>query len=198
MRANSTLTRRNGHTGDPGDRVRYVIEVEDDRQIFPLSNHLTLELVDPRKSNPGGNPEPRPPSRYAPPRWQRVDKEAWIDHGFNEDSALRIVLADDVGENEQEYDFFVNVDNQHLLRHVQQAESDLETHRLIYGNALVLIGLALMRRWEKRRENRSDEEDADALSIEDYVEYTSEGISVVLLPMLKQLATETTDESATE
>ena len=193
-----TLTRRTGHDGNAGDQIQYLIEFEDDDRIFPLSNHLTLELVEPRESKPSDNPEPRPPSRFAPPRWQRVDKEAWTDHGFNEDSALRIVLADDIGENEQEYDFFVNVDNQHLLRHVQQAETDLEAHRLIYGNALVLIGLALLRRWEKRKDNQSDEEEVDALAIEDYVAYASEGISVVLLPMLKQLATETTDESATE
>ena len=193
-----TLTRRTGHDGNAGDQIQYLIEFEDDDRIFPLSNQLTLELVEPRESKPSDNPEPRPPSRFAPPRWQRVDKEAWTDHGFNEDSALRIVLADGIGENEQEYDFFVNVDNQHLLRHVQQAETDLEAHRLIYGNALVLIGLALLRRWEKRKDNQSDEEEVDALAIEDYVAYASEGISVVLLPMLKQLATETTDESATE
>lgn len=193
-----TLTRRTGHEGNAGDQIQYVIEVEDDTHIFSFKNHLTLELIDPQKKDPGDVRDPRPPSRYAPPRWQRVNKEAWGDHDFNEDSALRIVLADDIGENEQEYDFFVNVDNRHLLRHVQQAETDLESHRLIYGNALVLIGLALMRRWEKRRDNRNDEEEVDALSVEDYVAYASEGISVVLLPMLKQLATETTDESATE
>ncbi len=197
-----TLTRRTGHSGNAGDQVRYLIEFEDDNRIFPLKNHLTLKLVEPKKPNSGGKTEPTPTSRYAPPRWHRVHKEAWAEYSFNEDSALRIVLSGDIGQNEQEYDFFVNMDNQHLIRHVQQAETDLEAHRLIYGNALVLIGLALMRRWEKRRDNRKDEEDedalSDALSIEDYVAYASEGISVVLLPMLKQLAAEATDESATE
>lgn len=193
-----TLTRRNAHEGNAGDRIQCVIEVEDDTQIFSFKNHLTLVLIDPQKRDSSDVHENRPASRYAPPRWRPVEKEAWADHDFNEDSALRIILADYVAENEQEYDFFVNVDNQYLLRHVQQVQSDLEAHRLIYGNALVLIGLALMRRWEKRRGNRNDDEDADALSVEDYVAYASEGISVVLLPMLKQLAAQTTDESATE
>ncbi len=193
-----TLTKRKGHDGVAGDQIRYIIEFEDDNSIFTITNHLTLELTDPKKNDPGGNHDPSPPSRYAPPRWQPIDKDAWADHGFSEDSALRIVLADADDSNEQEYDFFVNVDNQHLLRHVQQAESDLEAHRLIYGNALVLIGLALMRRWEKRKDNQDNEEEIDAMPIEDYVAYASEGISVVLLPMLKQLATDTTDESATE
>lgn len=190
-----TLTGRTGHDGNVGDQMRYLIEIEDDIQTFAFQNHLTLELTDPQQSASGDHRDPRPPVRYAPPHWQPVDKKLWDDHDFNEDSALRIVLADDVGENKQVYDFFVNVDNQHLLRHVQQANSDLEAHRLIYGNALVLIGLALMRRWEKRRSDPSEEE--DALSIEDYVAYASEGISVVLLPMLKQLASGTVDESAT-
>ena len=193
-----TLTNRTGHAGKADDLIRYVIEIEDDGHIFPLTNHLTLKLTAPQKSQTGRKREPQPHSRYAPPSWQQVEQEAWADHGFNEDSALRIVLADHASENGQEYDFFVNVDNKHLLRHVQQAETDLEAHRLIYGNALVLIGLALMRRWEKRTDQQHDEGETDSLSLEDYVAFASEGISVILLPMLKQLTSETTDVSATE
>jgi hypothetical protein len=191
-----TLTRRTGHDGVPGDEIGYLIEVDDDTQISPFENRLMLKLTTPQKRKPGDDPPP-PKPRYAPPRWQPVKKETWSDHDFNEDSALRIVSSGETVQNKQEYDFYVNVDNQHLIRHVQQTGTDLEAGRSIYGNALVLIALALVRRWDKRDEDRQDESD-DSISIEDYVAYASEGISVVLLPMLKQLAAGMTDESATE
>ncbi len=181
--------------GVPGDRLQYTIFIDDEapNRIDPFENYLTLELENPSRSGPGTRSNHPPVHRYDPPKWNPVEKPEWNKHNFGEESALRIVRGD--GESVQSYDFHVNVDNHYLRVFSQREGEDIEANRSVFGNALVLIGLALLREYDKGQTSVNSLDDEEGLSVEEYVSYVTSGMSAVLLPMLRGFVRDQADDT---
>lgn len=178
--------------GLPGQWLKFTFIVDDDNRVEPFKNYLTLKLQCPNKSGSSGEHNPQPPShRYAPPSWNRVHKTDWKMHGFDESSALKIVASDH--RDGQSHDYFVNVDNRYLHYYAQSAGEDIEAHQTVFGNALTLIGMALMREYEQRNPLEESPDDESTMSMDEYVSHATSAMAVVLLPMLKAFVLDNPD-----
>jgi hypothetical protein len=116
------------------------------------------------------------PEGLALPQIRPVRHDEWEKFGFDENSAL---LARDTGE--EGYDFFVNLDNIHLLSEIKY-RSNINAKLLEdkYKYALVLIGLALL-------QNNSKKKQEDNGDIVKEISETTQRLSSIILPMISYL-----------
>ncbi len=85
------------------------------------------------------------------------------------------------GSDEDGYDFFVNIDNIHLLTELKSANnSDVKALEAKYKFGLVLIGIALLQN-NIKREN-TDEENVFELIVK-----VTKAISPIIIPMIDSL-----------
>ena len=122
------------------------------------------------------------------PNIYEVRQDKWDQHAFNEESALRVV---DNGEGG--YDFYVNLDNIHLLTE-QKANSSISPQLLgaRYEFGLVLVGVALLGA-HNGGIGQSSAEEEDVFS---RISSVSKVLSPVLLPMIASLGELQLDEPA--
>ena len=181
----------------PGGWLKFTIIVDDDapQRTEPFNNYLTIDLKSPIDDKISGSESQRNPirHRYDPPNWHPVERIGWQLHGFQEESALKIAQTGE--ENVQAYDFFVNVDNRHLLLHTQGSTEELEANRLIFGNALTLVGLALIREYSERV-TPEEADSGDIMTMDEYVLHVTSGVAPVLLPMLKSFVQDQSTETS--
>jgi hypothetical protein len=104
-----------------------------------------------------------------------VPKADWGEHGFTRESALA-VKADEEGG----YDFYVNVDNLHLLHEIKSAPSKSGALRAQYKYGMALFGLALLK---DHQSNESEDVDVEAV-----VRRVSAAFSPFLIPMIQGLS----------
>jgi hypothetical protein len=131
----------------------------------------------------------------------KVKEEDWSSHAFHTftaDDALWVVPGD--GEDDQQvYDFFINVDNKYL-RTVQKesprGEPALMEARFVYGN--ILLGLALLNDHPARSDDgeKSSEGQSDENGIVPLVGRVTRLVAPVLLPMIDALAELTPEQIA--
>jgi len=183
-----------------GDLLHFESIVNDVSRTEPFKQEFYVKIQEPvvkRTSKPGKR---KPPSSdeegkdventsyLALPNVLEVRREKWDKHSFNNESALKVV---DSGESS--YDFFVNMDNIHLLTE-QKANSPIDSKLLDarYKYGMVLIGIALLKDHETKTTNSkiSDEEE-DVFS---KILYVTKVISPILLPMIASLGDLEVDE----
>lgn len=112
-----------------------------------------------------------------------VYQDEWAHHKFDRDSALKVI---DSGEDV--YDFFVNMDNIHLLTE-KKADSKI-TNKLLdarYKYGMVLIGIALLNDHKNSQKSHQSEITSDEINVYDRIIYISKAISPILLPMIAGL-----------
>lgn len=133
----------------------------------------------PPSSNQPGN-ETKKPDGFALPNIIEVSKDNWTQQGFNENSALKVKDSGEAG-----YDFFVNIDNIHLLSELKSAKSsEIKAIQAKYKFGLVLIGLALLNDNTKVQKPDEDEEGENIFST---IENLTRAISPVIIPMIDTL-----------
>ena len=87
------------------------------------------------------------------------------------------------GGEEDGYDFFVNIDNIHLLTELKAANSfEVKAIEAKYKFGLVLIGIAMLQNIQKER--KEDIEDENILGL---IERTTQAISPIIIPMIDSL-----------
>jgi hypothetical protein len=181
-----------------GDTLVLDVEVTDISRVDPFVNRLVLDVEPPSSTSPGGDgTRPRgattgngargTSSSLALPQVKRVYKADWPNlsfHTFTEDTALVIIRPDD---NQQVFDFFVNVDNKYV-RAVQKDSK--ENPRLLqekFVHSMVLMGLALIldSQSSKKPVDGNDKNNADTEeTIELLVSRVTTMLSQVILPMI--------------
>ena len=114
------------------------------------------------------------------PKMIEVHEPDWPKHGFNSESALKVVAADD-----ESFDYFINMDNLYLLNESKALQVDqdpkLLQHKFKY--AMVLLGMMILKEMDK-----DDEADAEhSLSAEDTACKFSSMVAPVILPMIDAL-----------
>lgn len=170
-----------------GDQYNYQLLVTDPSRVKPFKEKFTLNVVDPknkRKTGTGG-PRIQPPGdgkgnkrknndMLAMPEVFELNENDWEKYNFTEHSSLRV---DSNGEGG--YDFFINMDNIHLLTELKSSHT--ENSNLIksqYKYAMVLVGLGILNHIEN---NESAEKALDE------IEKITQMISPLILPIINNL-----------
>jgi hypothetical protein len=187
-----------------GDLIHLRSEVNDVSQAQPIIEEFFIKIIEPlkKKQSNGGDrkfpPSDRPgndakkPDGYALPTIIEVSRDgrsghSWDQQGFSEESALKVKGSEDDG-----YDFFVNIDNIHLLSEIKSAKSiEIPVIQAKYKFGLVLIGLSLLN--ENTNKNKgSDEEESE--NIFSMIERMSKAVSPVIIPMIDTLGALQTED----
>ncbi len=108
---------------------------------------------------------------------------SWEEQGFNEKSALNVK-----GGEEDGYDFFVNIDNVHLLSEIKPLKNtDVQVVQAKYKFGLVLVGLALLNESNSKETKPDDEYESDSMF--STIQKVSKAVSPVIIPMIDTLGT---------
>jgi hypothetical protein len=172
------------------DLLEYKSIVADPTQINPYENCFKVKVLKEADANEhNGGDRKKPPSinkgddRTIPdglslPQICEVHRDEWETFGFDDNGAL---IARDTGE--EGYDFYVNMDNIHLLSEIK-SKTDVNAKLLQerYKYAFVLIGLALLKDYSNGRKQGNDDRD-----ILKEVADTTKRLSPVVLPMIAYL-----------
>lgn len=187
-----------------GDLVHFRSEVNDVSRAEPITEEFYVKVIEPltRKTNQGGNRKPpssdqpgnetKKPDGFALPNIIEVSRDnrtghSWAEQNFTEESALSVK-----GSEEDGYDFFVNVDNIHLLSEIKPLKStEVQVVQAKYKFGLVLVGLALLNEYNNKQEKQDEDESA---SVYNLIQKISKAVSPVIIPMIDTLgALETED-----
>lgn len=148
-----------------------------------------------RKPPSSGNPgnETTKPDALSVPNIIEVSKDNrtghnWEEQGFNEESALHVK-----GNEEDGFDFFVNIDNIHLLSELKPLKStEIQLVQAKYKFGLVLLGLALLNDDSRKKVIPNNED--EPVTIFSLIQRLSKAVSPVIIPMIDSLgALETQD-----
>jgi hypothetical protein len=187
-----------------GDLIHFRSEVSDVSRAQPIVEDFYIKVIEPlaKKESEGGTrkkpssdkpgTDTKKPDGFALPNIIEVSRDnrsghSWEEHGFNEESALIVK-----GSEADGYDFFVNIDNIHLLSEIKPAKTtDIQALQAKYKFGLVLVGLSVLN--DNNRQAKTEDEDETA-NIFELVAKISKAISPVIIPMIDTLgALETQD-----
>ncbi len=188
--------------GNINDIIRFRSEVNDISRIKPFEENFFLKIIEPLTSLPTKSGKRKPPStdkkgnetkkqdKLEIPNIIEVSKDgrsghSWERENFDEYSGLKVINA---GENQ--YDYYINIDNIHLLTELKSAKST-EINAIVakYKYGLVLIGLALLN-GQNDKNNDNDENE----NIYSLIERISKSISPIIIPMIDSLSSIDIDE----
>lgn len=174
-----------------GEILEFLSILNDISRIEPFEEAFCVKVIEPItkcKSIPG---QRKPPvsdeeGKDTPkvegldlPSIIPVTRDEWQSHNFNEYSALKVK-----GDEIDGYDFYINVDNIHLLSEIK-ASKNVEPQILMskYKFGLVLIGLALLN--SENNESLDENEDKDIFQ---EIEKITKLLSPIIIPMIENLS----------
>lgn len=182
------------------DRFRVDISVIDVSRVDPFDSSFCIEV--------GPEAEPEPPGSQPPPPGQSVVglpnivevlRDQWVQHGFDEQSAVELKYGDEGG-----LDLFLNMDNLHLLNEIaRRRTTDPELVRYWFKYGLCLLSLGMLyqqRRAQGRREQEREERggangngdgdlNGNGEREEDFaaIAEACRGMAVTIIPVIAQL-----------
>ncbi len=170
-----------------GELIEYNSRVSDIRETEIFESRFFVLLTEAEKKTSGEQGERKKPASKDPgddthglhglnlPNVIRVYENEWNRYGFDRYDALHISKA-----SEDNYDFFVNVDNWHLKTEQKgRPKSDPRILEARYEYGLVILALAMI--------NDYREDEQEELSIENMVKRVTKAVSPFLLPMIEEL-----------
>ena len=186
----ATLTVKLSEKISVGEILNYKSIVNDPMRFTPFEEQFQVKVLPEVETEKGiTGKRVKPPSekegddrsiseKLSLPQIKEVHKDKWVDYGFNENSALKVQDAGELG-----YDFFINMDNIYLLTEIK-INSNIEAKLLQerYKYAFVLIGLALLREYSENKEEKIPDKD-----ILKEVYTTTAKLSPIILPMISYL-----------
>lgn len=180
-----------------GDLIHFRSEVNDVNRAQPIIEEFYIKVTEPltKKATEGG-PRKQPssdkpgadtkkPDGFSLPNIIEVSRDnrtgcSWEQQSFNETSALIVK-----GNEEDGYDFFVNIDNIHLISEIKPAKNtEIQILQAKYKFGLVLVGLAVLNDITNSHKSEEQDESNNNFSM---VEKISKAISPVIIPMIDTL-----------
>lgn len=190
------------------DLIHFNTEVSDVSMAIPLTEEFYVNIIEPlqaKKSNNGNRKPPasntngdeaKKPGGLALPQIVEVSKDgrtgpSWEHHNFNDHTALNVKGSDEDG-----YDFFVNIDNIHLLSELKHAKNtEIQTFQAKYKFGIVLIGLALLND-SSQLQTKIENDDQEQMTIFEIISRTTKAISPIVIPMIDSLSSLETQDIA--
>ena len=181
---------------DVEDKVTFVASVRDSRDEF--ENRILVTVRPEGRSRAGGGGNRRPPSEkqgkerersteVAPPQIERIFKDDWEQHGFDEFTAMKVEAVGYDGDDDSTelYAFKINMDNTPLLHEVKQKRLDigLARNQFLYANVLVGLSLLLHSKQTDGQERQAGEDNKSTVSIEYQIFDTCRALAPFLLAL---------------
>ena len=178
------------------DILSFRCEISDVSRYEPIVEEFIIKVIEPLKKQQAKNGGRKPPSsnkdgneskrqdRFAIPQIIEVSNDGrsghtWEQQGFNKLSALKVK-----GSEEDGYDFFVNIDNIHLLTELKSANNfEIKSIEAKYKFGLVLIGISLLQNMQQEQKENSEDENVFEL-----IERITQAISPIIIPMIDSLS----------
>jgi hypothetical protein len=206
----ATLSVELPENSEPGDKLNFIAEVTDESRVEPFANRFVITVGIPVETSgkPGGKKRPPAekegkehdlPTKVALPDVTLVEEKDWQKHDppFNKFTALRVrqpTTSTNVSAETIAYDFFVNIDNVHLLRELKTTKESPAVIKKRFELALTLLGLGLLQDDQVEKsgtEKSSPQENVGVNSgepnIEDKIEAFTKAVAPMLLPMIAGL-----------
>ncbi len=185
-----------------GDSFEYKFTVEDETLLNPFINRFVIS-VGPSQKPSGGKNGPKPletPQGLAIPTPILVYEQDWGQHGFNKDSAVKVV-SDPSGNEESSEDhvYYINMDNIYLKTELKATRENPDIIKSRWQFGMALVGMALLRGYkehEKSDESAEESEENNHSSAQDEVYRATAAVAPVLLPLIEGLGALSDDDVA--
>lgn len=122
------------------------------------------------------------PSGLALPDIYAVRREQWSEHGFDRESALKVM------RDRETTAFFVNVDNVYLASELRQRPESRSLAEAKFKYGLVLFGLAMLRADDEQDEVKGASGDRPERDCDADIQRFSRALAPILLPMIDGLS----------
>ena len=179
-----------------GDQFECVAQIKDSVRSF--ENPILVTVTPAARTRPGGVGKRQPPvdgdgkkrerpSQLAPPEIERIYRDDWAKHGFDEFTAMKAQSVGYSGKNDDSevYSFKVNMDNTPLLNEIKQKrlEDGSARNQFLYAN--ILVGLSLLLEDKQRREKTGQDLGGDdrQIPVEDNIERICRALAPFLLAL---------------
>ncbi|MCY3977412.1 MAG: hypothetical protein OXG23_04875 [Chloroflexi bacterium] len=176
-----------------GNHLSYSALVTDNLLFAPIENEFEVVVTEPETSSSGGNGRRKPPAgdddgdreipdNMATPPVIEVREDEWEKYNFCAETALNVKGAGNDG-----YDFFINMDNQHLnweLKEWLARDKEPELLQSRFKYSMVLIGMALLKEAAKDQDSYFAAHD---MIPEKLIADLTTMIAPVILPMIHTL-----------
>ena len=187
-----------------GEEFDFTVSVSDERQIEPFQSTVKVKIIEPVNRGGGGGGRRRGgDDAVASPNIFPVYEPYWEGHttgSFTSKTAVRIA-ADPSSPTEREtWDFYVNMDNEHIHDYSRRKNQPLEAVRGAFSTAAVFLSLAVIRGVSNTEpandRNNGDIPGASTEDIPGEVARITEYIAPVLLPVVDSLTMNPAEESS--
>ncbi len=178
-----------------GDEYSYSYIVIDTNNENNFTGEFQIFVAE-KQNTPGANGRRTPPSSKEKghdtlnpagielPNVIEVVHDDWEDHDFDRESALAAYCNED-----SIYDFYVNMENIHLLTELKNVSKDEAAMKLLkarYKYSMVLIGLSILG-YEKTHWDSEDNTKSEIEDPEETIRLVTRMVSPVILPMINDL-----------
>lgn len=174
---------------DVGDVVMLIARTDDPHRNFESAIEATVKPPADTQSGGGGNRKPpqktpgtdrEAPRQLSTPEIKRVFREDWYKQSppFDEWTGMRVDVAGYDSEENEIYEFKINMDNTPLLNEIKQRRLEDMTARNQFLYANVLIGLSLL-----LHHKQSSKKDETGPSIESRIEETTRAMAPFILAL---------------
>lgn len=179
-----------------GIEIAFVAVVRDSRGAF--ENRILVTVKPEAQTRGGGGGSRRTPnekegnereraSQVAPPQIERIYRDDWEHHGFDEFTAMKVEAVGYAGEDDSTeiYAFKINMDNTPLLNEIKQRRLDdfPARNQFLYANVLVGLSLLLQNKQNGERNPQNGEDGASRTPVEDQIERTCRALAPFLLAL---------------
>jgi hypothetical protein len=120
-----------------------------------------------------------------------VHERDWKDKEPNYDkfTCMRIIRSPDAKEGEDKYDYFINMDNVHLLTYLKAKPKDAAGMRMRFSVGMTLVALAMLHQEQMRkREGKAADFPDDSVDVAERVAQTTSALAPFLLPMIESVS----------
>jgi hypothetical protein len=173
-----------------GDVIKLIAQTDDPHSNFENVIEATVKPATETQSGGGGTRKPpqknpgndrEAPRQLSTPAIKRVFREEWEAQNppFTEWTAMRVDVAGYDAEENEIYEFKINMDNTPLLNEVKQRKLEDMTARNQFLYANVLVGLSLLLQHKQSPRNN----DENAPSIEARIEETTRALAPFILAL---------------
>lgn len=185
----ATLTVPLPRAAKVGDILKVECAVADPTRTEPFYNCFFAKVESPSTTERGpGQPhdsgetrQPPHPSRLKLPEVVEVGKSDWPRHGFDNQSAVRVVM-DDNGVT-----VFANMENHHFLKALKDTNdlspTDFKKERYKCGLSLIIMALLRKHQWDTAFSEEDEERDNET-NVYDTIRETVDALAPMILPMM--------------
>lgn len=195
-----------------GDEPTFAALVTDPSRVDPFRNTFVLKVKAERKTSSGGSGQRdssggdsgsgKGPHGKGQDRTQdsfldipepiTVYEKDWSAHDppFDKFTAIRIKRPPDAQDNENRYDYFINMDNVYLQTYLKTKPKLAPGMKLRFSVGMTLVALAVLHQEQlRRKEARTSEDMPDGnVDVHDRVAQTTCAIAPFLLPMIESVS----------